>query len=117
MSNQAELELVRKAIESGLGGCVEWEVKVSDRVASDLAGFGLKLSDVRRELIEHIRGGGEIFQVKEVRSTWASRREYWYKAIVPMPKSFKKGLFVEMELANDDPELPEVRLLNAHEQK
>ncbi len=34
-----------------------------------------------------------------------------------MPKLFKKGLFVEMELLKDDPEFPEVGLLNAHEQK
>src|ERR1043166_3306451 len=117
MSNPAELELVRKAIASGVVGCVEWDAKVIYRLAPDLAKHGLTLADVRKELIEHIRNGGELLQVKEVRTLWKDRRDYWYKAIVPMPKLFKKGLFVEMELNDPDPELPEVRLLNAHEQK
>ncbi len=117
MSNPGELELVRKALISGLGGCVEWNAKVMDRIAGDLARHGLKLRDVRRELIQYVRDGGVVFQVKEVRTLWVDRREYWYKSIVPMPILFKKGLFVEMELLNADPELPEVELLNAHEQK
>jgi hypothetical protein len=47
MSNPAELSLVRKANESGLGGCIEWEAKVTDRVAADLAGYGLTILHVR----------------------------------------------------------------------
>ena len=117
MSNSAELALVRKAIASGLGGCVEWDERVIDRVAVELDEHGLKPWDVRKELIEYVRAGGEIIQVKEVRTLWATHREYWYKAIVPMPKVFKKGVFVEMELTDADPDLPEVGLLNAHEQK
>jgi hypothetical protein len=117
MSNPTELALVRKALVSGLGGCVEWDARVVDRVAADLDRHGLNLIDMRRELIEYVRGGGDVIQVKEVRTLWADRRDYWYKAIVPMPNLFKKGMFVEMELRDNDPDLPEVGLLNAHEQK
>jgi hypothetical protein len=42
-------------------------------------------------------------------------RDYWYKVIIPVPDLLAKGLF--MELFDDDPDLPEVRLVNAHEQK
>jgi hypothetical protein len=108
---------VRKAIESGLGGCVEWDDRVIDRVAAELARHGLNVREVRTALIQHIQSGGDVIQVKEVRTVWADHREYWYKVVVPMPKLFKKGLFVEMELTDSDPELPEVGLLNAHEQK
>ena len=52
MSNQAELDLVRKAIASGLGGCVEWDDRVVDRVATELARHGLKIREVRKALIE-----------------------------------------------------------------
>src|SRR5690242_12979442 len=93
MSNQSDLDLVRKAIESGLGGCVEWDDRVVDRVSVELARYGLKVLEVRRELIEHVRNGGDVIQVKEVRTAWLEHREYWYKVIVPMPKLFKKGLF------------------------
>jgi hypothetical protein len=117
MSNPTELALVRKAIVSGLGGCVEWDARVIDRLAAELDQHGLKLNDVRRELIEYVRSGGDVIQVKEVRTLWVDRRDFWYKVIVPMPNLFKKGMFVEMELLDDDPDLPEVGLLNAHEQK
>ena len=42
-----------------------------------------------------------------------SHRDYWYAAVIP-ESGFKHGLFVEMELIDDDPELPVVALLNAH---
>jgi hypothetical protein len=90
---------------------------VIDRVAADLARDGLTLLQVRKDLIEYARSGGEVIQVKEKRTLWRDRREYWYKVVVPMPGRFKRGLFVEMELLDPDPELPEVGLLNAHEQK
>ena len=44
-------------------------------------------------------------------------KRYYYKAIIPVPGIFKKGLFVELELANTDPDYPEVRMVNAHEQQ
>ncbi len=75
MSNPVELALVKKALALGLGGCVEWDAKVIDRVAADLDRYGLTLKDVRKELIEHVRGGGEVLQVKEVRTLWVDRRE------------------------------------------
>jgi hypothetical protein len=33
-----------------------------------------------------------------------------------MPALFAKGLFVEMDLFDDDEDFPEARLVNAHEQ-
>ncbi len=54
---------------------------------------------------------------KEEREIWKDRRDYWYKIIVPMPDLFSKGLFVEIELRDADPELPEIKLVNAHEQE
>jgi hypothetical protein len=58
--------------------------------------------------------GGKVQQIVEKRPHW-SHRQYYYKAIVPYPHLFRKGLFVEMELY-DDPDLPVVLLVNAHEQ-
>jgi hypothetical protein len=117
MSNPTELALVQKALILGLGGCVEWDVQVVDRVKAVLARHRLTLDAVQEAVIEHARNGGDVVQVKEVREPWKDRREYWYKAIVPMPGLFKKGLFVEMELIDADTDLPEIALVNAHEQQ
>ena len=116
MSNPAELALVEKALKSGLGGCVEWDIDVVDRVETDLARYGLTPADVQRILIQYLRSGGKVVQVKEDREPWIDRRDFWYKVIVPMPERFKKGLFIEIELFNSDHDLPEVRLVNAHAQ-
>jgi hypothetical protein len=117
VSDPAALALVRKALTDGLGGCVEWDIRVAERVDADLSQDGLTLLEVRRLLIEFVRAGGEVVQVAEVRENWINRRDYWYKVIVPIPGIFTKGLFVEMELFNTDPDVPEVRLVNAHEQR
>ena len=120
MSNPEELELAKKALLLGYAGCVEWDEDVVDRLKAELAVHGLQLRVVRKKVIEPIRSGGDVVQVKEVREPWKDRRDYWYKVIVPMPElpgAFKYGLFVELELVNFDPELPEIRLVQAHEQK
>ena len=116
MSNPAELELVRKAIASGLGGCVDWDINVIDRLRLELDRCGLTLERVKRELIAYVRNGGDVFQIKESRENWIDRRDYWYKVVLPMPDLFPNGLFVELTLVDDDPELPEIELINAHEQ-
>jgi hypothetical protein len=47
------------------------------------------------------------------------RREFWYKIIIPVDpaEDFPRGLFVELELTDDDPDCPVVSLLNAHPAK
>lgn len=117
MSAADELALVIKALTSGLGGCVEWAPEVIDRVHEEMNEIRLSTDGIKAALIAFVRNGGTIRQVREQRREWKDRRDYYYKAIVPMPKIFKKGLFVELELADDDSDFPEVRLVNAHEQK
>jgi hypothetical protein len=117
MTDPAALVLVEKAIKSGLGGCVEWDITVVDRLDEELARHGLKLHEVRRELIQHVRNGGKVFQHEEDREGWKNKRDYWYHVIMPMPGVFAKGLFVEFELRNSDSDLPEVNLVQAHEER
>jgi hypothetical protein len=117
MGDPDELALVVKALKSGLGGCVEWHPDEIDRIGRDLAAVRLKPAEVRASLIAFAKAGGAVRQVKEQRSERQDRRDYYYKVILPIPEVFKKGLFVEMELSDDDPDYPEVLLVNVHEQK
>lgn len=116
MGNPDEFALVEKAIKSGVGGCVEWAPIEAERILEEMEDFELSPAGIISELIKHVRNGGQVRQVKETRAN-RSHRDYYYKVIIPMPDLFKKGLFVEMEMVNADPELPEVLLVNAHEQK
>lgn len=114
-SASEHLALVEKAIKTGLGGCIDWDATVVDRIDAELARYGLFSRGVRDDVIKFVRAGGGVIQVKEEREQWKDRRDYWYKVTLPKPDLFAKGLFVEMELVNLDPDLPEVRLVNAHE--
>ena len=115
MSDPGELDLVVKAIKSGLDGCVEWDANVADRIKLELSRHQLRLEIVQRAVIQYVRNGGKVIQHNEDREGWKDRRDYWYHVIVPMTV-FPKGLFVELELRNADPELPEVGLVNTHEE-
>jgi hypothetical protein len=117
MSNPAELALVEKALTSRVDGCVLWHPKQAALVRRAMKLLGLTPEFIQEEVIRHVQGGGRVRQVKESREKWKDERDYYYKVIVPMPDLFAKGLFVEMELLDDDLDLPEVRLVNAHEQK
>ena len=117
MDNPDELALVVKALQSGLGGCVEWHPHEHDRIRREMKKHRLTPEGIRRETIQFVQNGGQVQQVKEERETWKDERDYYYKVIIPMPGVFKKGLFVEMQLSNSDSEYPEVLLLNAHEQQ
>jgi len=116
MKDPAQLELVVKALTCGVTGCVDWEPKQAERVRLDADLRGLSPRRIALMVIDHVMNGGAVFQVEEKRPQW-SHRDYYYKVIVPYPEFFTKRLFIEMELLDDDPDLPVVMLVNAHEQK
>ena len=117
MSNPAELALVEKALNGGVRGCVEWHPVEANRVRRELRLHGLTPEGIQAAAIEYVQEGGKVQQRKEERPGWKDKRDYYYRVIIPMPDVFVKGLFVEMELHDSDPDLPEVLLVNAHEQK
>jgi hypothetical protein len=70
---------------------------------------------VRDELVEYVAAGGAVIQVVEKRPEYSDRR-FYYKVIVPMV-GLPRGLFVEIVLDDDDPDVPSVLLVSAHEQR
>ncbi len=109
-----QFDLVTRALKSGLSNCVEWiDDKARLRVRNDVAVQGLTPEYIKRILIDFVRQGGALEQFSEQRERWKGRRDYWYRAIIPH-EGFHHGLFVELELTDDDPDVPMVSLLNAH---
>ena len=70
---------------------------------------------VRQELLTFVATGGEVTQVDETREHWLDQYRHWYKAVLPLP-SFRRGVFVELRLVDEDEEVPIVHLVNAHPQ-
>jgi hypothetical protein len=114
MDPSEEYDLVLKALTSGLSNCVEWvNDKAARRVRGNPANQGLTPEEIKRLLREFVAAGGRIEQRREEREEYRGRRDYWYRAVIPLD-GFRDGLFVEMELSDDDPDVPMVSLLNAH---
>jgi hypothetical protein len=111
--------LVRLARESTLSNCVEWvDDRTMLRVGNDPSLEGLSPVEIKRLLREYVRNDKTLVirQKREDREPWTARRDYWYWVVIPVP-GMPHGLFVEMELADDDSECPVVFLLNAHPER
>jgi hypothetical protein len=119
MIDPAEHALVVKALTEGLGDCVEWDQKAADRLGgsnSELRGYTPQA--VKRETIQYVRryGGAVVDQRVEDRDGWRDLYRFYYRILLPL-EEFRHGLFVEVRLTDDeDPDLPEVRFVNAHAQ-
>ena len=114
--DQRALALVVKAVFCNLSNCFEWiNDKEANRVRSDPSNQGLTPGEIKRLTREHVRLNGPscVEQLREVRENRRDQRDYWYRVIVAID-GFPDGLFVEMELLDDDPDVPIVVLLNAH---
>ena len=108
-----EHALVVQALTCTLSNCVLWvNYETARRVRADPANRGLTPEEIIRQVRDFARGGGKVEQGPETRPEYSHRR-FWYRAVVPVG-GFPRGLFVEMELLDDDPDVPVVILLNAH---
>ena len=116
MDDPEEHRLVVKALAEGLGNCVLWDAKSARNVLRDDTLQGLTPQFIKSEVISFVRskGGAVVKQRIENRPNWVELYRYMYKVNMPVD-GFKKLLFVEMRLTDrDDPEFPEVTLVNAH---
>ena len=117
MSDSTELALVRKALTSGLSNCVEWiNDRTALRVRNDPELQGLAPEGIKQEVIAFVRAGGDIKQVVETRPEYKGQRQFFYNVVLPLT-GFPRGVFVEIVLGDDDPDVPTVFLVNAHPQQ
>ncbi len=113
----AEVELALLAIRScHVTGCCEWDEKAARRLRGQPPLPGLTPEGIRDLLYDFVANqGGEVIQMQETRPEY-NDRPFFYKVIVPV-QGLRHGLFVEIVLDDDDPDVPAVRIVNAHEQR
>lgn len=124
MSPHTPIDLVHSAIARGIFGQIQWEDRADERARCNADLQGLTPEGIRRLLHDFVRAGGRLDQRTEARPTWleanadrpAYYREFWYRAIIPVPDLFPNGLFVEVRLFDDDPLDPWIEIVNAHPQ-
>jgi hypothetical protein len=120
----AALELVHQAIAAGIFGQIQWNDRADERARSNPDLQGLTPEGIRHLLHDFVRGGGSLDERRETRDDWlhanadrpAYNRDFWYRAVVPVPGVFPNGLFIEVRLFDDDPQDPWVEIVNAHPQ-
>jgi hypothetical protein len=120
----APIDLVHRAIAAGIFGQIQWDDRSDERARSNPDLHGLTPEGIRRLLHDFVCGGGRLDERREARPDWlqanADRptyyRDFWYRAVVPVPGLFPKGLFVEVRLFDDDAQDPWVEIVNAHPQ-
>ena len=109
-----EHALVVYAITCGVGGCCEWDEQAAKRFRSSPPLPGLTPEGVKEELVDYVRQGGDVVQIDEARQEY-NDRPFYYKVILPV-NGLRHGLFIEVVVDDDDPDLPAVRIVNSHEQ-
>src|SRR5258708_10467058 len=102
MNEAALMALVRLAISlHKYRGCLEYESEgLVLRLHTELQHVGTP-HGLKEDLIRHAVANGQIEYRKEVRTEYQSRREFWFRALLPIP-GFHQPLFFELELIDDD---------------
>jgi hypothetical protein len=118
MDDPGEHALVVKALVGGLSNCVLWDGRSAQIVRGDGELKGLTTSTIKAELTSFVKanGGTVVMQILEARPEWREEYKFYYKVILPI-EDLKHGLFVEIRLTDDDPDVPTVTLVGAHPQR
>jgi hypothetical protein len=119
MAGAAQLDLVHKAICSRVLGHIQWKDAAARRMRDDRGLEGLTLRGIRAVLRQFVLDGHSLQARRETRAEFLEERPndpYWYRALLPIP-GLPGELFVEVVLADDDPEEPWVEIVSVHQQK
>jgi hypothetical protein len=116
MDEAAELELVRKAVTSRVGGCCEWDYAAANRVRSDRNLEGLSPESIKELLEDYVTDHPDAVTARREKGDEARGTDFWFRVLIPV-KKFTHGLFVKLILVDLDPEVPIVWIVSVHEQQ
>jgi hypothetical protein len=117
MKDPGQHALVIKAITSGLSNCLFWKnAETESRIRGNRELQGLTPREIKKEIIEFVKQGGDVEQVAETREPYRHEHVFYYKIIMTI-EEFSLPLFVEMVLHDADPDVPMVCIVNAHLQR
>jgi hypothetical protein len=116
MAISDHLELVNRAIASGVLGHIQWKESAARLVRCDPNLAGLTPEGMRALLRQFVLEGNSLEVRRETRIEYLEdnpEEPYWYRALIPV-HGFPRVLFLEVRLVDDDPEVPWVEIVSAH---
>ena len=94
-------------------GCLYYiDGDLENRVRQELASVGT-IAAIKALLVNYATNSGIVEIRRETRAEYQSRREFWFRVLVPIVGS-PKPLFFELELTDEDCDYPSVAILNVH---
>ena len=116
MATSDHLELVNRAIASGVLGHIQWKESAARLARCDPCLAGVTPEGIRALLRQFVLEGNSLEVRHETRAEYLEENPdepYWYRALIPVP-GFPRPLFLEVRLVDDDPEVPWVEIVSAH---
>ena len=114
MTVDPQLDLVHRAIRSGIFGNIEWKDTAEKRIRADPEMNGLTRDIIRDYLRRFVLDGGSLAVRQETRAEWLDADDpYWYRALIPIP-DYPRPLFLEVKVLDDDSDEPFVSIVSAH---
>jgi hypothetical protein len=111
LSDTRILTAFKRAVEEGLrfAGYVTWRPQAQEWIRRELPNLTLK--GIAELMYQHLDSGGEIDQVKETREQWLDFKfHYDFRLTIS-----GRPIYVETVLLNEDPDDPEIQVVNIHE--
>ena len=116
MAGSPQLDLVHKAIRSGIFGQIQWKDAAARLARADPVLSAFPPPRIRELLRQFVLTGGTLTVREETRAEYLAADPddpYWYRALVPLPGQPER-LFLEVKLIDDDPNEPWVEIVSAH---
>lgn len=108
-------DIVRKAAASNFRPDFDWVDEKQEKLAFERT--SLMPYEIRELAREWILAGNKISCVPETGYLYRDRRHFHYDIVIQNVAGFPRGLYVEMEICNLDPNEPAVNLLSSHESR
>src|SRR5262245_49402091 len=103
MVSDARLDLVHRAISSGVFGHIQWKDSAARLVRDDPEMEGMTPEGIRSLLRQFVLDGNVLTVRHEMREEYLKEcpdDPYWYRAIIPS-RDLPRGLFLEVRLVDD----------------
>lgn len=113
-----QIDLVHKAIQSGIFGHIQFKPAAAELIRRDPDLKEFTPARIQELLRRFVLDGNSLDARMETRQEYLAEQPdhpFWYRAVMPVT-GMPRGLFIELIIFDDDPEEPWVEIVSVHRQ-